>query len=216
MDTKNNFNDWFGTYRALAQRVAFQNVAIDLRERIRDKRAAYHQARLRVETDQQNAVMLRPGRRRLQLTPTELLQHMQARKDRAKAQQELRILVPLYRRVMAAIQQWKPGADAPVAALDAAVWLLPLTTPLHKRYGMLNNVPEHMLKWVYGDKVEQDLANDIARHHPLVFFKASVETPSTVDEPSAAHADLYRKIVTTVELTAEEKHVLAGALNVTA
>jgi hypothetical protein len=141
---------------------------------------------------------------------------MQARKDRAKAQQELRILVPLYRRVMAAIQQWAPGADAPPSALDAAVWLLPLTTPMHRRYSVLNNVPGHMLKWVYGDKVEQDVAKEIARQHPLVFFRPTVDLPAA---PVAAvppeNAVLYRKILTAVELTSEEKRILSSALQVT-
>lgn len=116
----------------------------------------------------------------------------------------------------AAIQQWKAGADAPAAALDAAVWLLPLSTPMHRRHSVLNNVPEHMLKWVYGDMVEQDLANDIARQHPLVFFRPTVDVPPSAGTPSAVHTDLYRKIVTAVELTSEEKSVLAGALKVTA
>lgn len=216
MDTKNNFNDWFGTYRSQAPRIAFQNLATDLRERISVKRVAYHQARRRVEGDQANATLVKPGRRRLQLTLTGLVQHMQARRARAKAQQELRILVPLYRRVTAAIQQWTPGTDAPIAALDAAVWLLPLTTPMHRRHSVLNNVPEHMLKWVYGDIVEQDLANDIARQHQLVFFRPTVDEPSTAGTPCAAYTDLYRKIVTALELTSEEKSILAGALKVIA
>ena len=215
MNPSNDFNDWFGTYRARVPLAAFKSLAADLRHRILAKRVLYRQANTRIAIDLANGLP-RLGRRKLKLTPTELVEHTKARKDRAQSQQALRILVPLYRRVIAATQQWTPGKDAPHSALEAAVWLLPLTTPLNKRRYVLTNVPDSMLKWTYGENVEQTLAAELAREHPLVFFRPVVEVLVPPATSSIDQLALFQKIVKAVVLTPEEQSLLAGALRVSA
>jgi hypothetical protein len=222
MDIQDNFGQWFEAYRDVATLSAFRALAADLKLLITEQRVRYWYAAHCVAADLADGEPRRYGKPRLRLSMTALTQHMQARKDRAAAQQQLSVLVPLARRVTVAVQQWREGERAPAAVLEAAIWLLPLTLHLMAGRNALRSVPKHLTPFGYGGKVERALAERLVQAHPNVFYKPAPDAQAAAaDSASAARtvadmsmkARLYQKIVDAMALTADEKRVLDAALN---
>lgn len=220
MDIQDNFRQWFEAYRDSATLSSFRALAADLTLLINEHRVRYWNAEQSIVSDLASGEPRPDGKPRLRLALTELAQHMQARQDRAAAQQQLSVLVPLAHRVTIAVQQWREGDRAPDAALAAAIWLVPLTLHLMAGRSAMRIVPKHMTPFGYGGKVERALAVRLMQAHPAVFYKPAPAVPPLEAKQSAGHGciesdvrtQLHRKILGAVALSDEEKRVLAFAL----
>lgn len=215
MTIQDDFNNWLTNYRNTVPRSSLDCLVADLAILMRQERSRYEQAHARVNADIAAGEPRKYGKPRLRLTPPELVSHMQAREERAKAHQRLAVLKPLARRVKIARQQWASGRPAPDSLVDAVTWLMPLTMPYHAGREV-NRAAHNKQSFGYGTKAEREMAAELVRDHPLVFYKPGVAAPvpaqPSADSRAARKEKLRQKILDAVQLTAEERLLLADAL----
>lgn len=145
------------------------------------------------------------------LTPERLVQHMDACVRRTDAHHELAVLVPLARRVSAALQQWRENRPAPIAALDATLLVLRRTLPYPDAQWLSQRVPRSATRFKFPSSVEQQVAFSLVRQHPEVFFPAP-PPPEPAPDGSSKQA-LLRKIIRRIPLSQAELQLLRRALS---
>lgn len=215
MDVQDDFNNWLTSYRDTVTRSSVDCLFADLKILMGQERARHEQAHTRVNADIAAGEPRKYGKPRLRLTPPDLVNHMQAREERARAHQRLAVLKPLARRIKIAKQQWASGRPAPESLVNAVTWLTPLTLPYHagREVGRATRGQE---TFGYGTQAEREMAKELVRDHPLVFYSpgaVKVEPVTTSSDSRAVRKEkLRQKILDAVQLSADERLLLADVL----
>ena len=214
MNHRPAIDSWLQSFPTTVTRALMQQLQADLKMRIRYARARHNDAHRHVAGNILLGARRPHGRPRLMLTPERLVQHMDACVRRTDAHHELAVLVPLARRVSAALQQWRENRPAPIAALDATLLVLRRTLPYPDAQWLSQRVPRSAARFEFVSPAEQRVAFSLAQQHPGVFFPSPQPPEPSADSGNRKQA-LLRKIVRRIPLSQAELQLLKQARSAT-